>query len=77
MTPETCEQCGHPFGPHAVVATSGNPIDGGIMLCPVPDCRCFSTWDTNAPGAKKKEDVFVPAPAEIEALRTLLWAGEL
>ena len=27
-----------------MVATSDNPLDGGIALCPHPRCRCFATW---------------------------------
>lgn len=43
--PENCEQCGHPFDPHRLVASNtGDPIDGGHIECPVDGCTCYSTW---------------------------------
>lgn len=39
---ETCEQCGHPSGPHRVIAP-GNPLNGGIIICQDDDCPCFAT----------------------------------
>lgn len=39
-----CEICGHPFDPHSLVATSEDPLDGGVILCPVKDCECYATW---------------------------------
>lgn len=39
-----CEQCHHPSGPHYMIAP-GDPLQGGIMVCPSQDCACFATWD--------------------------------
>lgn len=60
-----CEQCGHPFDPHVVIATMGDaPEAGGIVLCPRPGCLCYSTWGVN--GA---EPLVVPSPEEVVLLR--------
>ncbi len=41
-----CRQCGHPFNPHVLIAHDPEHVDkGGIIRCPVPDCKCFHTWD--------------------------------
>ncbi|MFP2909157.1 hypothetical protein ACLESD_29770 [Pyxidicoccus sp. 3LFB2] len=62
-----CELCGHLFDPHAVVATTGAPEDGGIILCPVPGCRCYRTWGFNgAPTVRE------PDEAEVAELRRTL-----
>jgi hypothetical protein len=39
-----CQQCQHLFDPHRVIATTGDPMEGGVMVCDVPECMCFSTW---------------------------------
>jgi hypothetical protein len=59
-----CEQCGHASDPHVLIATTGDPSDGGIMLCPFVYCECFATWGVNGGPAK-----LVPDRAEIAALR--------
>lgn len=38
-----CTRCEHPEGPHKMVAP-GDPLQGGVMLCPVEGCECFGTW---------------------------------
>lgn len=38
--------CGHLFDPHVLIATTGDPMEGGIGLCPEDGCPCFSTWST-------------------------------
>jgi glycosyltransferase involved in cell wall biosynthesis len=41
-----CKTCGHPFDPHVLVAkVPDDPTKGGIMVCQVPNCSCFHTWD--------------------------------
>ena len=67
---EQCQQCQHPFDPHAVIATTGDPMDGGIMLCPEPECLCFMTWGLHGGPAK-----LVPDDAVIGRLRRKLQAG--
>ena len=68
----TCQICGHPFDPHAVVTTGGAPVDGGIMLCPVDDwgCDCISTWA--APPYSTRETVRIPDEKELSAIREIL-----
>jgi hypothetical protein len=61
---ELCEQCGHPYDPHAIVATSEDVAGGGIMLCPVVGCECFGTW-----GVDDGPVSFVPDRFEIAAIR--------
>ncbi|HTJ39507.1 MAG TPA: hypothetical protein VL738_40285 [Dactylosporangium sp.] len=68
-TPE-CEQCKHPFDPHALIATTGNAQDGGIMLCPVPGCECYATWGVSDGPAKHVPDRF-----DVAALRERLQRG--
>ena len=80
---ETCERCNHDDGAHTLIATTGNPLQGGIILCPEPSCQCFATWCTAygpehrpvIPGTSR-EDVFVPPPAEIDELRALIQRRE-
>ena len=57
---ERCWLCGHPYPPHSLIATTTEPTEGGIILCPVPGCDCLSTW-----GPVQK----IPADAEVAALR--------
>jgi hypothetical protein len=61
---KVCEQCGHPFDPHALIATTGEPRDGGVMLCPIPGCECYATWGLDGGPA-----THVPDRAEVAALR--------
>lgn len=63
--PETCVQCGHPEGPHLMVATREDPMYGGIRLC--PQCDCFATWDV--PPFSNLMDVRIPDAAELAAIR--------
>jgi hypothetical protein len=71
MTPESCQypECGHDWGQHDLIATTGDPIDGGIILCPVPGCECYSTWSTDGKG---KETVYQPPIEEVDLIRAEL-----
>lgn len=67
---DVCAQCGHPFGVHSIVSLTGDLGDGGITLCPVPGCRCLSTWSM--------QGRLAPAPPpdeQIEAIRGRLQGG--
>lgn len=44
--PDTCTYCSHEMGPHVLVAGE-DPLRGGIMLCPLEECLCVSTWGVN------------------------------
>ena len=71
MADDLCEHCRHPFDPHVMIATTGDPDDGGMMICPERDCTCVSTWGANGNPAK-----LVPAPEEVEELRRRVQHGE-
>ena len=68
---KTCQQCAHDFGPHSMIATTGNPMDGGIMLCPEPGCVCFSTWGAQGGPAK-----YIPDRFELEEIREYVQASK-
>jgi hypothetical protein len=61
---DPCKQCGHPFDPHAVIATTGDASDGGIILSPVLGCECYATWGFDGGPAKRIPDRF-----EVKAIR--------
>lgn len=64
----THDGCEHDFDVHVLIATGDSPTQGGIMLCPVKGCECFSTWDAPQVG-HTREAVIVPPPEEITRLR--------
>ena len=36
-----CKRCGHPFGPHVIMAFDVKDFGkGGLMTCPVDGCTC-------------------------------------
>jgi hypothetical protein len=70
MQPDLCDQCAHLFDPHSLVATTGDPMDGGIMLCPEPGCVCYSTWSMKP----KTPPKLVPDRFQIEAIREQIQA---
>jgi hypothetical protein len=43
---QACDQCGHLFDPHMLLAGESS-LDGGIIVCPVNGCNCFATWGPN------------------------------
>lgn len=59
-----CHLCGHPMLDHVLVATGPEPMDGGVVICPVPNCQCYATWGTNDLPALE-----IPNEAEVAALR--------
>lgn len=64
---EACGQCGDNFDNHAVIVTTEQPpIIGGIVLCPVPGCDCFSTWSRDGVHA---EQIEVPSEEGLAQLR--------
>lgn len=67
---DPCDLCGHLFDPHAVVATTGNPMDGGIILCPEKGCTCYSTWSV----IPKTPPKYVPNRFEVERIREQIQA---
>jgi len=77
LTDRDCEQCGHPFNPHSLIATTGDPRNGGIILCPVPGCECYSTWGCAVKGKDKKAPPpeRIPDRFEIAHLREVIQSG--
>jgi len=67
---EQCGQCGHPFPPHHMVATREDPQLGGVVVCSMPWCMCFSTWDV--PPFSSREDVLIPNDVELAAIREVI-----
>jgi hypothetical protein len=61
-----CPDCEHHWGQHDLVATTGDPYEGGIILCPEPGCECYSTWSMDGKG---KESVFEPSFEEVDLIR--------
>lgn len=67
---DLCSHCSCDMGTHWLVATTSNPEDGGIMLCPTPGCTCYRTW---AYGPDKgPEDVTIPSDDDITYMRATL-----
>ena len=73
---EPCGQCQHAFDIHALIATTGSPLDGGIILCPIQGCECYATWGCALTGNKKSPPPDrVPDRFEIANLREHLQAA--
>lgn len=68
--------CGHPDGEHHLIATTGNPRQGGIRLCPEPGCKCYATWGVPQLGIGPG-DVFVPDEIEIQSIRENIQQDQL
>jgi hypothetical protein len=59
-----CKVCGHPFGPHVVIAYDGNDLaKGGEMRCQVADCDCFLSFDLGDKDWIKKLDSLLKRPS--------------
>ena len=63
-TEDLCSTCGHKFDPHILVGTTGDPQDGGIIVCNLDGCQCYSTW-----GLEGKKPVRIPDRFELERIR--------
>jgi hypothetical protein len=63
---DPCEECGHVWGQHDLIATKGDPNEGGIILCPDPGCRCYQTWSVDG---KPKSSVYQPPTDEVDLIR--------
>lgn len=71
---ELCTSCSHSFDAHSVIATTGDPLGGGVILCPVRGCQCYATWAPAVRGESTSgADVdYIPDRLEIERLREWL-----
>lgn len=63
---DLCPRCDHRADPHLVVATNEDPLLGGVVLCQVKGCMCFSTW---APQWVGRDDVRIPDDDELNTMR--------
>jgi hypothetical protein len=52
-----------------MIATTGDPMRGGVMLCQVKDCTCYATW---SPQGVDREKVREPDEAELAGMRQAL-----
>lgn len=41
---DACPHCPHSFDAHKIIAP-GDPLQGGLTMCPVWHCTCWGTWD--------------------------------
>lgn len=39
-----CSHCGCRFDAHMLINRSGDPMDGGEMVCRTTDCDCATVW---------------------------------
>lgn len=60
---DQCPTCAHEFAPHLFLALD-EPHNGGVVLCPVKECLCYSTWGINGAAPQR-----VPDDVELAALR--------
>lgn len=63
-TPERCDQCQHPFGPHKVFILGETVMDGGVFVCNVSGCPCTATW-----GIRGTEKPKLPDEETLQRLR--------
>lgn len=68
---DDCKICGHPFNPHALVATLHSPEHGGLIFCPEKDCMCESTWSL-----QDHEPPYIPDDEAVAALRAMVQNGD-
>lgn len=67
---DDCTQCSHPFALHSVISPGHNPLEGGMVLCPVQGCPCYATWGVNGGPAPKV------SPEDVVRYRTAVQTGE-
>lgn len=63
-----CASCGHPVPTHRVIATTGDPRQGGIVLCPEFGCRCYAEWALGI----DESPAFVPDPDQVDSFRAFM-----
>lgn len=63
-----CPQCSHPTDLHSMLAANNNPMNGGVVLCPVYGCPCFTTFGTESSSLTE---------SEISRFRTAIQTGEM
>lgn len=64
--------CEHPFDNHSLIATSEDVRKGGVILCPVRGCKCYSTWDAPQFGYTK-DDIQIPSEDELAYYQEEIW----
>lgn len=68
---KACEQCGHDFDPHIVLATGTRVTHGGVIICQVKGCLCYATWDAPQLGGTR-DDVVEPSEEALALFRQRL-----
>jgi hypothetical protein len=71
---DVCGQCGDDFGEHALINTTGDPMDGGVIICPRRNCMCYSTWSAHYLGQEHHTPKEIPTPDELTGFRERLWS---
>lgn len=56
----------HSLDRHVLIETAGSAYNGGITVCPVRWCTCWTTW---APEGVSPDEVRVPNMEEVLAIR--------
>jgi hypothetical protein len=75
---DTCLSCDHAMDAHEmllVVRDDERLSLAGIVLCPAPECRCFSTWATSLTGGRNTPQEQKRARLAVRA--ALIEAGNL
>jgi hypothetical protein len=60
-----CQDCGHAYDEHVLVS-DGDPLLGGVILCPERGCACVATWSVPQSGWRH---VSVPDESTLRELR--------
>ena len=68
---EPCPRCDHPSDPHLLVATTGDALAGGVIICPLRGCDCYATWAVPQAGGSY-EKLTIPNALELAELRERL-----
>lgn len=53
-----CRECDHVFADHMLLNRSGDPFDGGDLVCPYDGCRCVSTLSISSGAAETSRKVY-------------------
>jgi hypothetical protein len=70
---DVCGQCGDDFGEHSLIKTTGDVMDGGVVICPRRNCMCYSTWSPHYPGQEAFVPKDIPTEEELAGFRERLW----
>ena len=63
----TCDECGHNFDEHHLVATMHSAQHGGLIFCHLQGCLCEMTWSVD-----DLERPYIPDAETVAQLRALV-----